>query len=150
MPLLLWEESFLAVARSTLGADNLRVWTGIIEEELDKISELERLRIAAEGTTTPKAKSAAKPLETLTEGCKRGETEKPDKRLGSPKKRRIGLRAHRTNHSRSPSKAHRKRSRTRSRSKRERERERERESERESRKRRRSRGKESRRKPRKS
>ena len=137
--------------------NNLRVWTGVIEEESDKFEEAESAKRAAEATTAPKSAPASKSGSTPREGSVEEPTNQPDKSWISPKKEEVrrgekpsprGLvdvesaEEGKTSSASKPAKEERKASRKRSRSDRRRERSRSRRSKRDRSRSRRSRHKE--------
>ena len=61
------------------------MWTGVIEEECEKIEEAEAARKAAEKTRAPKSAPPSKSERTPREGSKNSHPDRPDKSWGSPK-----------------------------------------------------------------
>ena len=65
---------------------NLRIWTGVVEEECEKLEEAREAREAAESTTAPKSAPASKNANTPREGSGQEKDDKPDKRWISPRR----------------------------------------------------------------
>ena len=70
---------------------NLRIWTSIIEEELERLGEQERAQVTAEGSATPKAGSAATPDEKAEEPVDKSWIKPKEERRTSPSTSRPGL-----------------------------------------------------------
>ena len=68
------------------GISNIRIWTGIVQEELDRFGEAEKARAAATATAASKSASPVVRGETPTKGSKESEADRPDKSWIAPKK----------------------------------------------------------------
>ena len=64
------------------GISNIRIWTGIVQEELDRFEEAEKARAAATATAASKSASPV----VRTKGSKEQEADRPDKSWIAPKK----------------------------------------------------------------
>ena len=68
------------------GISNIRIWTGIVQEEIDRFEEAEKARAAATATAASKSASPVVRGGTPTKGSKEQEADRPDKSWIAPKK----------------------------------------------------------------
>ena len=73
------------------GLQNLRIWTGIVEEELERLAEAEKQQAAAEGTAAPKSGSAVVSDPKPTEKVDKSWLKPKEERAPSPGTSRPGL-----------------------------------------------------------
>ena len=73
------------------GLQNLRIWTSILEEELERLGEQERAQTTAEGTATPKSGSTVVPEAKREEEVDKSWIKPKEEKRTSPSTSRPGL-----------------------------------------------------------
>lgn len=65
---------------------NIRIWTGIVQEEIDRFEEIEKAKASVTATATSKSASPVVRGDTPTKGSKEEAADRPDKTWIAPKK----------------------------------------------------------------